>query len=432
MAGALEKYLGRSRLEMVRSIADRAFALGYSSYLAGGFVRDLLLELPHGDIDIVVEGDAIRLAKAMAKEQGDKVTAHAAFGTATWHRAGTKVDPRSVDLAMARTEIYSAPAALPTVRPASIEADLRRRDFSVNALALSLDIDRWGQLLDPVGGKQDLHARSLRVLHAASFIDDPTRMYRAIRYEQRLGLKISADTLDLIPGARGYVGALTPQRIRHELDLILDESSCSTTLGRLQDLDLLSCVHPRLSYGREVAERLAKAPAEDPVDVADYSPRALRWILWLLDLSAEEVEELATRLAFDSGLKEVLRVATTLRRYAGQTGDLKPSEYVKRLRGAPDLAVWALSLSEAGSETGRAFAEYLSRWRHVSPTTTGDDLRAAGLRPGPAYARILERLRAARLDGEVSSTEAEQQLLERLVREEGAAGPRAGAKSGGG
>ena len=425
MTGALEKYLGRSGFDLVRSIADRAFALGHSSYLAGGIVRDLLLKLPHGDIDIVVEGDAIQLAKEMAKVQGGKVTAHAGFGTATWHRAGAKVSPRSVDLATARTETYSAPAALPTVRPASIEADLRRRDFSVNAIALSLDIDRWGQLLDPVGGQQDLQTGSLRVLHPRSFIDDPTRMYRAVRYEQRLGFKIGAETMELIPEARQHVAALSPERIRHELDLILDESACQTTLSRLNDLGLLSSIHARLAFGPAVAERLTNVRAVDPAGVADSAPRNLRWIVWLLDMPVEEVDELSTRLALDSGLKEALRVAITLTRETTTTGHLRPSEYVKRLHGAPELAVRAVSLSDAGSEMGKALAEYLGKWRHVLPTTSGDDLRAAGLRPGPAYGRILERLRAARLDGEVSNNEEEKELLKRLLQEEVAAGPRA-------
>ncbi|MBI3738423.1 MAG: CCA tRNA nucleotidyltransferase, partial [Chloroflexi bacterium] len=232
LAGLLEKSLDSTRLDLIHRVADESSALGFSLYIVGGFVRDLVLGRDGADFDLVVEGDAIRLARALVSKYGGKVAVHDKFGTAKWDiresgivNRGSASDsrlptPDFLDLISSRSETYANPAALPTVKMGSLADDIRRRDFTINTLALRLDGDHFGELRDDLGGLADLQKGVVRVLHPRSFIDDPTRMYRAVRYEQRHGFTIAKETLDLIPEAWPLVEKLSAQRIRHELDLI--------------------------------------------------------------------------------------------------------------------------------------------------------------------------------------------------------------------
>jgi len=411
----LERHLGRKRLELIRIVADKAFALGYSSYLAGGAVRDILLKQPLADLDIVVEGDAIGLARALARSLGGKVTAHQSFLTATWERPALTPELSTVDLATARSELYAEPAALPTVRPAAIEVDLRRRDFTINAMAIRLDIDRWGELIDPHGGEGDVRGHQIRGLHKESFIEDPTRMYRAVRYEKRLDFSISDETLALVAGALQAVEALSGERIRHELDRVIDEPRFRDMLARLQELDLLPVVHRALRWDESAIERLGRAPSRDELGLEDFSERNLRWLLWLAGAGPTDLEEIAARLSFDGALALQLRVVTQLRAELDELGALRPSELTARLDGLPPLAVYAVALLCSDARVKGALLQYLREWRKMGPTITGNDLKAAGLPPGPKFARILSRLRAAWIDGEISSRADEARLLEDMI-----------------
>src|SRR6185295_10740104 len=194
-----------------------------SVYAVGGFVRDLLLGRPNVDIDLVVEGDAIAFARAFAKENGGRAKVHERFGTA----AVVFPDEFKLDVAMARTEYYKHPSALPTVQPSSIKEDLFRRDFTINALALRLNADRFGELIDFYGGQRDLKERTIRVLHSRSFIDDPTRVFRAVRFEYRFGFRLGKETLTLIRDAveLGLFHRLSGTRLLEELILLLSEEN---------------------------------------------------------------------------------------------------------------------------------------------------------------------------------------------------------------
>jgi tRNA nucleotidyltransferase (CCA-adding enzyme) len=232
--------------DLLRAVADEA---GTGLYLVGGFVRDLLLGLANTDIDIVVEGDAISFAEKLAARYGGASEPHPQFRTATWH-----FDPQHfhapadfIDFATARTETYEAPGALPTVTtPVSIDLDLFRRDFTINAMAIRLAPAPVGLLVDPYAGRTDLADGLIRVLHDQSFIDDGTRMFRAVRFEQRLGFEIEAHTLSLIGPALPYLKIISGERIRHEFDLIFDEAQPEKMLQRLADLHILQEVTPTL------------------------------------------------------------------------------------------------------------------------------------------------------------------------------------------
>ena len=383
-------------------------------YIVGGSVRDLVLGRRLNDFDLTVEGDAIALARALASNHGGGMTAHKKFGTAKWFLPeNLKMDHDTLDLISARSETYKHPAALPAVKLGSLADDLRRRDFTINALAVRLDGSHFGELHDDLNGMDDLQKGMIRVLHPRSFMDDPTRMYRAVRYEGRYGFKIDEDTLALIPEARPFVEKLSAQRIRHELDLILEEPNAVRILKRLDNLDLLSFIHPALSNFS--LSNLATVKSEDAV----LQNRNSRWILWLMRLNDQEIEFLNERLHFSAELLKILHSAALLNANQTAVVGLKPSQAVELLEGYSIKALEVLSSAVEDEKIKSVLTKYLSEWWYVKPKTTGHDLKKRGIPPGPKYTEILRRLRAAWLNGEVKTEEEEKSLLHELLKDNG-------------
>ena len=417
----LESTLSTERMQLLRLTAEEATQRGLPLYIVGGSVRDLVLGRSINDFDLTVEGDAIALARALARKHGGGVTAHMKFGTAKWFLpkdlkpfdlAQGKPETEThdtLDLISARSETYKYPAALPTVKFGTIEDDLRRRDFTINAMALRLDRPHFGELRDDLHGMDDLQKGAIRVLHSRSFIDDPTRMYRAVRYEGRYGFKMAEDTLALIPDARAMVEKLSPQRIRHELDLILDESNAVTMLQRLDELDLLACIHPALANFNQ--SRLVTLKSDDAV----LQNRNSRWALWLMHLTDQDIEFINERLHFRADLLKILRSVALLETNLTAIVGLKPSEAVVVLEGYSFKALEVVSAALPEGEIKSILSQYLSDWWHVKPKTTGHDLKKRGVPPGPKYNEILRRLRAAWLDGEVKTEEEEKKLLDSIL-----------------
>jgi len=406
----LEKHLSASRRELLAHVRRIAEAGRLPVYLVGGFVRDLLLGLTPDDFDFVVEGDAPALARAVARELGGEVMAHAPFGTATWFDPGGA----AIDFATARTETYPQPAALPVVTPAaSIAADLQRRDFTINAMALRVDGAHFGELLDPHGGQSDLAARAVRVLHPGSFVDDPTRLFRAVRYEQRLGFTIASGTLALIPGAWDALAALTGDRVRHEFELIFREPRVVAMLARLAGLELLPHVHPALRWGEREAARAAIIPE---LPVADWrlasplEPDAPYFALMLGAASPVEVTGALARLNTNGVVSRAVIEGIHLR-----GAWTRPSEAVAILGELSELGVVVAYVLHEGARA--ALNDYLARWRFVRAETIGDDLIARGLTPGPQFKRLLWELRAARLDGVITDIAGERELIQRWLTE---------------
>ena len=235
-------------------------------------------------------------------------------------------------------------------------------------------------------------------------------MYRAVRYEGRYGFKIAEDTLALIPEARPFVEKLSPQRIRHEVDLILDEPKAASMLRRLDELDLLTAIHPALAnFGRST---LATLKSND----ASLQNRNSRWILWLVHLTEQQIESLNERLHFTTGLLKALRSACLLNANLAALAGLKPSQVVELLEGYSIKAIEVVSCAAQNEKVRNILTKYLSEWWHVRPKTTGHDLKKRGIPSGPKYAEILRRLRAAWLDGEVKSEEEEKALLDTLIK----------------
>lgn len=423
---------------LVQEVSDVAADMAMPIYFVGGLVRDLLLDLPATDVDIVVEGDAIGLVQELRSRYGGRVRSHSRFGTAKWllSRAAwrrlapeTPLEkaPETIDFVTARTEFYERPSALPEVERGSIKLDLHRRDFTINTLAIRLDGAHLGQLLDFYGGMRDLESGTIRVLHSLSFIDDPTRIVRAVRLEQRLGFRIEGRTRQLIADALPMLDRVTGDRIRHEIELALRESAPGPILARLAELKVLAEIHPGLGWDQESAARFAylRRLLEDPLwheALQGESPASVYFALWLAPLPAAVREAIMNRLKVRRSTRdEVGGLVTVQERLAALPEDPAASEVERALRSFAShrRILLAARAALAGSPAGELVERYQREWRHIETTLDGNDLREMGLRPGPLYAVLLDRLLAARLDGEVASKAEERALLEQLLEEEG-------------
>ncbi len=428
LIAVIESTLPEERLTLLKAIAQMAAEQHSPLYIVGGFVRDMLLNRPSLDFDLVVEGDAIQLAESLVNRWGGRVTHHSQFGTAKWHLEGSNFasienhPTDSIDLVSARIEFYTHPTALPTVERSSIKQDLHRRDFTINTLALRLDGRHYGELNDFWGGLLDLQNRVVRILHSFSFIDDPTRILRAIRFEQRFGFKIESRTLELLVEAKNLIGKVSGDRVRNEIKHIFDEEACVQIMGRLNELGLLQAIHPQLTWDPWLQERFSRLPSSlpDPKwNLAYDSPASFRQDLacciWLLRLEPGVARMVSKSLKFSSRLTDYIESASILWRGLPGLSSSRPGKTVAMLDEAAPLALFTVYFCIDEAIIREKIEQYLDNWQHVTPYTKGTDLRARGVVPGPVYKTILERLRSAWLDGEVSSQQAEYALLEELL-----------------
>ena len=384
-------------------------------YLVGGPIRDALLGRPVADLDFVVEGDGPQLAKEMAAELGGEVIVHSRFGTASVVMAETRVD-----VVTARRETYSHPAALPDVTPGAIADDLRRRDFSINALALPLS-DSRPQVLDLHGGIEDMGRGLIRSLHPDSFVDDPTRIFRAVRYEQRLGFSIEDKTFEQLKAAvaRGHIASLTPDRVRHELERILQEDQPGPALQRLATLGVLAAIHSSLS-DPQVEARLTA--------VADLSPGQKRPpdpLVYLsalaYPLSTDQAEGVIHRLNMPIHWAQVVRDTVQAKGLESTIADqsLTPASLARLLDGFCPEALWAVSRLTGSTTAARRLNEYFTELRGTTPVLSGSDLLAMGVPQGPLVGRLLQELRDAKLDGRVSTERQERCLVQAALTRKG-------------
>jgi tRNA nucleotidyltransferase (CCA-adding enzyme) len=435
----LSEALPPVRLELLRVIANIAHTQHQPVYIVGGFVRDLLLDRPSLDFDIVVEGDAISLAQSLQAEYGGRVTSHSRFGTAKWqiHEIHPQLFnrlapnspyqafqlPDSLDFISARTEFYNYPTALPTVERGSIKLDLHRRDFTINTLALRLDGRYFASLYDYWGGLADLQKGLVRVLHSLSFVDDPTRMLRAVRFETRFGFQIEQRTLQLMNEAHDLMRQVSGDRLRHELDLILAEDDPTQALARLQEIGLLTAIHAALLWNTNQGPLLnsaLQAPLPEGWNLPDMIGaiplrRALAYLVWLMPLPAEQIQGICQRLRFPQPLTAAILSGSALLEQVQSLTLLPPSRVVARLDQTPLAAIYGVYLSKDDSAVRRVLDQYAREWLQIQPLTDGFSLQAMGVEPGPVYRQILWALRAARLDGKVSTREQERALLNQIL-----------------
>ena len=429
----IETVLGRAVAALIRTVAEEAQAKAITLYLVGGIVRDLLLYRRNLDIDFVVEGDAIALACALQDHFGGRVSSFRPFGTAKWRLdertaaqfgAELRLLPDHIDFATARNEFYEHPTALPTVYHSSIKLDLQRRDFTINTLAVQLSPpSSMGRILDYYGGLGDLRARLIRALHSLSFVDDPTRILRAVRFEQRLAFQIEPRTAELIASALPMLGRITGERLRNELTLLLREVEPERGLLSLQQRGALAAIHPdfRISEALVDAFQAVRDLTILPWPMPDFDQAALYWHVLAAHLGEERLPGVADRLMVGRQMARSLagaaRLAAQAETLAGSS--LRPSQVVANLSGFTPLALLAVWLTHPSRSLQDRIRQYVVEWSRVQPAINGHVLRERGLKPGPCYTLILSRLRAARLDGEVADLAGEEQLLQTILEQEG-------------
>jgi tRNA nucleotidyltransferase (CCA-adding enzyme) len=407
-----EQLLSSARLAPILAAVSSLGPRAENVYLVGGTVRDILLGEESFDVDIAVEGDAIAFAYAFAEALDGRATPHDKFGTAVV----TFADGQHVDVVTTRTEFYDAPGALPTVERAGLREDLFRRDFTINAMAASLGAEDFGRLVDPHGGRADLDARVVRVLHNLSFIDDPTRIFRGIRYEARFGFRFDDHSAGLLRSCIdiGLVGDLSSSRLRDELTTLLEDPAAAAGIRRLGELGADRAIHPRLRGDDEAAvlfERAVSLRDELGIDVPTWriglaalarsltSEEAYDW-LDRLKVRRRDGDRIVGAIAVAPRIVERLRAER-----------LEPADVVALAdRFAPDAPLVALALEESAE-----LRDYFDRLRNVNLEIGGADLIALGLSESPQIGDILGEIRRRKLNGELAGRDEELAAAKELV-----------------
>ncbi len=404
----------RDLLGQISYLADRE---GYRVFVVGGFVRDLILGVENLDIDLVVEGDGPGFARFLAGFLCGRVRVHDKFGTAMVILHNNF----RIDVATARTEYYEYPAALPKVEVSSLKQDLYRRDFTINAMAVTLSVRNFGKLVDYFGGRRDLEEGIIRVLYNLSFVEDPTRILRAVRFEQRYGFRIENQTLSLIKRAikAKMLAKLSADRVREELKHILGEASPVGAILRMSELNIWPFILPAANTGEESLEILQRLPsAIEFVDTACGGRKLNTWILYLGVLVRETGcqvplvdEKLRLSKEEQKKMTELLCLCPeVIRRISGKK-PMRMSEIaavVRELSGEGFAFILAVAGEEVVTER---IKNYLARARHNKLLINGEDIKGLGYRPGPYFKEALDAVRDARLDGKVATREDELRFV---------------------
>jgi len=387
------------------SLRRRATAEGIPVYLVGGPVRDAVLDVPANDLDFVLIGDAPALAAELAEELGGNVTIHPRFRTAT-----VEIEGDRVDVVTARKETYQFPGSLPKVSASGLEDDLARRDFSINAMAVPLAGDN-PEVIDHHGGLNDVTAKVIRTLHPVSFADDPTRIFRAVRYGERLGFQIDRDSLpDLKEAiAAGYVDAVSGDRLRHEFEKIFEELHAARMLLRAIELGALAAVHPALSDGQALTRLIGgNGTGTGPND----------YLAALVFSSlASDGDAVSRRLNLPADWSRLVRDTIALRESEAllSAPSVRASAVYQTLNGLDTDAIAASVRLSQNPEVAVLLRRFLDEWRLVTPILTGDDLLAMGVPSGVNIGEILRELHSAKLDGLVGSVDAERALVDQII-----------------
>ena len=405
LSGKIEKQLPAELVNCLQTAGEVAYRQGQSLYLVGGVVRDLLLGQTNLDLDLVVEGNAIDLARQLTQIKQGKITTHPRFNTAK-----LQWDEWSVDLVTARSETYVKPGALPSVTPSSISNDLSRRDFTINTMAIYLSPDRHGELIDLYGGISDLKHKLIRVLHEKSFIDDATRIWRGLRYEQRLNFQLESNTLQLFKRAVPMLDTISGDRIRHELELILKEEFPEKVLRRAGELNVLQSLHPALKGNGWLAEKFKQARQ---LSSPDSPSVGLYLALLTYPLASEEVEQLISHLKLTKPLSRTLKDTTSLKAQLQSLAnpELELSSIYHILHGYSLQAITANSLASDSPEAHQHIQLFLTKLRYIKPALTGNDLITMGVASGPRIKEILSLLHEARLDNTITAKQDEEDLV---------------------
>ncbi|NLW81532.1 MAG: CBS domain-containing protein [Desulfovibrionales bacterium] len=422
----LHERLPEDMIQLLQLAGQIGREMGVDVYAVGGFVRDALLNIPNDDLDLVVEGDGISFAQTLGGRLQARVRPHLKF------RTSVLILPtgQKIDVATARLEYYEYPAALPIVELSSLKMDLYRRDFSINTLAIHLCPPHFGKLVDFFGGQQDLKDGIIRVLHSLSFVEDPTRIIRAIRFEQRFQFKIGSQTERLIKNAvrLNIFQRLSGARIRHELRLLTEDSAPVDGLVRMRDLGLLMEIHPLLHFPptkESLLQEIEKVITWYKLLFREKNPDI--WIVYFLGLVSgfdpQQVQTLTSRLQFSPKRVELIETTRRQLRYMA----MQLAQWGKKKGSRADLYDILRPLSLEGllysmakqrrQELKKALSLYLTHLQDMAIAVSGRDIEAMGLRPGPEFSIILQTVKRAVLNNEARTRE-EQLLLARSLVEE--------------
>lgn len=423
----MEERLDDTTMKKLTDMGDLADEMGFHAHLVGGFVRDLLLRIDNYDIDIVIEGDGIAFAEEMVRRYHTRMRSHREFSTA-------KVlfpDGFKIDIATARLEYYRAPAALPTVEHGSLKLDLHRRDFTINTLAISLNKKSFGELVDFFGAQRDIKEKTIRVLHSLSFVEDPTRVFRAIRFEKRFGFKIGKQTLSLIKNAvkLNFLSRIRGKRIWSELALILKEEAPEAILARLEELDLLRFISPDIVFNKEKEKLFGQMHAVyqwheflyqgKPVDKVQF------YILAIVDnMKLPDVAKFAAGMEISErfrkrSVENVEHLRLVMARFSQGAAGIKKSEVYRMLDSLSREAMLFIMARTRSDEVKKAISAYITHHNAYKPFTTGEDLKKLGVPEGPLYKEILEKVKEAKIDLDLKTKEAESHFLEVYLVERG-------------
>nr|HPJ72753.1 hypothetical protein [bacterium] len=378
LAPEAERILPRRLMEILRSAGEFAAARGWRAYAVGGMVRDLLLGIPSVDLDILVEEHGLEFARQWSASRKGKVKLYRRFATAMVVTRGCKVD-----ITTTRGERYPVPGALPEILPGSLEDDLRRRDFTINALAFSIAPGDFGDLVDVCGGLVDLKEKTIRVLHEGSFRDDPTRVFRAVRFQQRLGFSLDPGTEILIRTAvdEGMFDRVSPERLRREIELILEEDSPHRAVEAMAGYDELRFIHPRLRFTPTLLDALRRLEREEAWHRNLFPGREMsRWriffggLVW--ELALVDLEAAVRRFNLADGFRLGLLRGRGLSAELSSGEDWSPSRLSVRLDRLPPEVILILASRHPARE--EMIRRYLAEWRELRPALDGAALRALG------------------------------------------------------
>lgn len=402
----------------LRNVGLIARQMGVEAYVVGGFVRDMFLSRPNDDMDIVVEGDGIAFAKRYAAATGARVHTHGHFGTAVI----TYPDGFKIDVATARMEYYQFPTALPIVEMSSIKLDLFRRDFTINTLAIQLNPDKFGVLIDFYSGQKDIKEKAIRVLHNLSFVEDPTRAFRAIRFEQRFGFNMGKLTAGLIENAvkMDFFSRLSGRRVFHEIRLILGEENPIPAIFRLNEFHLLRVIHPNFQLSNDKAGLLSGVKSvlswhellflEEPFE---------KWMVYFLILmkgyDLKTSDDIFTRLELPEKWRTIFgrerliaeKTLSWLERHMPVSNSVL-CDHLADIRIEVRLYMMALAKQEP---VKRAISGYFVKLRFLKPTITGEDLKRLGYAPGPIYRTILQCILNEKRNGRLETREDEIRFI---------------------
>ena len=410
----LNERLSSRLVQILKTIGKVASEIGYDAYVAGGFVRDLFLYRSNEDLDIVIEGDGILFAKKYAGLSGARIHAYEKFGTAVI----IFPDGFKIDVASARLEYYKFPAALPVVEMSSIKLDLFRRDFTINTLAVQLNPDKFGTLIDFFAAQKDIKKRVIRVLHNLSFVEDPSRVFRAIRFEQRFGFSVGKVTAGLIANAvkMNFFRRLSGRRVFAELRQVLEEENPTPAILRMQDYNLFTVIHPSMVLNNELNSLLSSVKTVlSWYDLLFFTETYMKWAVYFLALMSQfdmkTSEEICKRLELAPRyttifLKERLKAEKSLL-WLEQNQQLSNSALYKKLYGIKTEIILYMMAVTKHKKVKQSISHFFTKLKYIEPSIRGKDLLKTGIEPGPIYSEVLRAVLDAKLNGKLKTQQDE-------------------------